>query len=80
MPPQSPWVILARPESFTVTACIRLLNAHSQATQPGPARWALHLLADLAPLLDWKITLANARFPDPTTAAEGPGQSGARLP
>ena len=42
----------------------RLLNDHT--APPGLARWALRLLADLTPLLNWKIVLAHARFPEPT--------------
>lgn len=47
----------------------RLLIDRAQTTPPGVARWALGLLAELAPLLDWRIVLAYARVPDPMTGA-----------
>ena len=44
-----------------------LLNRHR--TPPGLARWATHLLTNLAPLLDWNLVLAHACFADPTVPA-----------
>ncbi len=44
-----------------------LLKSHP--APPSPAQWATQLLGELAPLLDWNLVLAHARFPDPTVAA-----------
>ncbi len=40
----------------------------------GTAGWALHLLGELTAVLDWKIVLAHARFPDPTLADHAAGR------
>ncbi len=34
----------------------------------GTMRWAMHLLGQLAPVLDWEVVLAYARFADPAVA------------
>ena len=44
-----------------------LLKSHP--TPLDPARWATHLLTEMAPLLDWNMVLAHARFPKPTSAS-----------
>ena len=41
----------------------------------GTMRWAMHLLGQLAPVLDWEVVLAYGRFADPAVAEHALTQS-----